>query len=219
MIKGTEPLSDLIRRHFPQIAEVKLQEEIAETGKLMHFSAGEVIMDYGGYVRIVPLVLEGNIKVMREDEEGNEIFLYYIKAGETCSVSFTCCMMHKKSYIKTIAEDDVVLIGVPIKHVDEWMTKYQSWKNFVMLSYDSRLFDMVKTIDNIAFRKMDERLIEYLKEKAKANLSPVITVTHQEIAYDLNASREAISRLLKQLEKDGMLSLGRNRITLNTQKV
>ncbi len=219
MIKGTEPLSDLIRRHFPQIAEVKLQEEIAETGKLMHFSAGEVIMDYGGYVRIVPLVLEGNIKVMREDEEGNEIFLYYIKAGETCSVSFTCCMMHKKSYIKTIAEDDVVLIGVPIKHVDEWMTKYQSWKNFVMLSYDSRLFDMVKTIDNIAFRKMDERLIEYLKEKAKANLSPVITATHQEIAYDLNASREAISRLLKQLEKDGMLSLGRNRITLNTQKV
>ncbi len=219
MIKGTEPLSDLIRRHFPQIAEVKLQEEIAETGKLMHFSAGEVIMDYGGYVRIVPLVLEGNIKVMREDEEGNEIFLYYIKAGETCSVSFTCCMMHKKSYIKTIAEDDVVLIGVPIKHVDEWMTKYQSWKNFVMLSYDSRLFDMVKTIDNIAFRKMDERLIEYLKEKAKANLSPVISATHQEIAYDLNASREAISRLLKQLEKDGMLSLGRNRITLNTQKV
>ncbi len=219
MIKGTEPLSDLIRRHFPQIAEVKLQEEIAETGKLMHFSAGEVIMDYGGYVRIVPLVLEGNIKVMREDEEGNEIFLYYIKAGETCSVSFTCCMMHKKSYIKTIAEDDVVLIGVPIKHVDEWMTKYQSWKNFVMLSYDSRLFDMVKTIDNIAFRKMDERLIEYLKEKAKANLSPVISATHQEIANDLNASREAISRLLKQLEKDGMLSLGRNRITLNTQKV
>lgn len=219
MITGSESISDLIRRHFPQIAESRLQEEIAAVGKLMHFKAGEVIMDYGGYVRIVPLVLQGTIKVMREDEDGNEVFLYYIGSGETCSVSFTCCMMHKKSFIKTIAEDDVVLIGVPIKYVDEWMGKYQSWKNFVMLSYDARMFDLVKTIDSIAFKKMDERLVNYLDEKAKATYSKVINTTHQEIAYDLNASREAISRLLKQLEKDGIVTLGRNKITLNTKKV
>jgi CRP/FNR family transcriptional regulator len=214
MIKGTESIQDLVRRYFPQIAEVKLQEEIAEHGQIMQFSAGEVIMDYGSYVRIVPLLLEGTIKVMREDEEGNELFLYYIRTGETCSVSFTCCMMHKKSFIKTIAEDDVALIGIPIKYIDEWMGKYQSWKNFVMLSYDTRMLDMVKTIDSIAFKKMDERLLHYLKEKAKANFSKVINVTHQEIAYDLNASREAISRLLKQLEKQGVVELGRNKIIL-----
>jgi len=209
-----ESLLDLVRRNFPQIAEKALLEEIATVGKLTEFSAGTVIMDVGQYVKLVPLVIEGAIKVLREDEDGHELFLYYLQGGETCSMSFTCCMMNKKSEIRTIAEENTRMIGIPIRYVDEWMTKYQSWKNFVMQTYDYRMMELVRTIDSIAFHHMDERLLAYLDKKAKATNSKIINATHQEIAYDLNASREAVSRLLKQLENDGQLKLGRNKIEL-----
>ncbi|MCO6480389.1 MAG: Crp/Fnr family transcriptional regulator [Phaeodactylibacter sp.] len=205
---------NLVRKHYPQIAERALQDEIAQVGKLMQFRAGEMIMDFGSYVKIVPLIIQGSIKVSREDEEGNELFLYYLQPGETCSMSFTCCMMNKKSEIRTVAEDDTEIIAIPIRYMDEWMTKYQSWKNFVMRTYDTRMNELIRTIDDIAFRKMDERLLLYLEKKAEALGGKTINATHQEIAYDLNASREAVSRLLKQLEKDGMVKLGRNKIEL-----
>ena len=213
MAANPEILS-LIRSNYPQIAEVELQEQIATVGKIYYFKAGDIIMDYGNYVKIVPLVIEGSIKVSREDEEGNEIFLYYLNAGETCSMSFSCCMMNKVSDIRTIAEEETKVIGIPIRYVDEWISKYRSWKNFVMLSYDLRMKDLIQTIDSIAFKKMDERLLAYLKQRAKANNSNVLDTTHQEIAYDLNASREAISRLLKQMENQGLVVLGRHKIEL-----
>jgi CRP/FNR family transcriptional regulator len=209
-----EQILELVRKHFPNIAEKGLQEEIATVGKLTEFSAGTVIMDVGQYVKLVPLVIEGAIKVSREDEDGHELFLYYLQGGQTCSMSFTCCMMNKKSEIRTIAEENTKMIGIPIRYVDEWMTKYQSWKNFVMQTYDFRMMELVRTIDSIAFHHMDERLLAYLDKKAKATHSKVINATHQEIAYDLNASREAVSRLLKQLENDGRVKLGRNKIEL-----
>ena len=129
-------------------------------------------------------------------------------------MSFTCCMMDKRSEIRTVAEEDTTLIGIPTRYMDEWMGRYPSWKNFVMTSYDKRMLELVRTIDSIAFKKMDERLMDYLEKKAEANNSRTLHATHQEIAYDLNASREAISRLLKKLENDGELELGRNRIEL-----
>ncbi|MFK7772379.1 MAG: Crp/Fnr family transcriptional regulator [Saprospiraceae bacterium] len=205
----------LIHQNFPELAELALQKEIAKVGVLKHFEEGEVIMNFGSYVKLVPLLVKGSIKVVREDEEdGRELLLYYLSAGETCSMSFSCCMMNKVSDIRTTAEDDSSVIAVPVKYVDEWMSKYPSWKNFVMRSYDSRMKEMIKTIDSIAFKKMDERLIKYLEERSQAHNSRVIHSTHQEIAADLNASREAISRLLKQLEKKGMVTLERNKINL-----
>lgn len=209
-----QQILDLVRKNYPQIAERGLQEEIAREGKLLFFKAGETIMDIGSYVKLIPLLIEGTIKVSREDEDGNELFLYYLQPGETCSMSFTCCMMNKKSEIRTVAEEDSTLIGIPIRYMDEWMSRYQSWKNFVMMTYDYRMLELVKTIDSIAFKKMDERLLEYLEQKVEATGNRVIHTTHQQIAYDLNASREAISRLLKQMEKEGLVALGRNRIEL-----
>lgn len=214
MIAQTGDTLKLLRVHFPQIAEVKLQEEIVDVGKIMSFERGEVIMDFGSYIKLMPLVIEGSIKVVREDEQGNEVFLYYLEPGQTCSMSFTCCMMNKQSILRTVAEEDTTMIGIPIRHMDDWMNKYQSWKNFVMLSYDNRMSELLKTIDGIAFHKMDERLLDYLKKKAQITNTPVLTVTHQEIALDLNASREAISRLLKQAEKMGKVKLGRNKVEL-----
>ncbi|MEQ8707225.1 MAG: Crp/Fnr family transcriptional regulator [Phaeodactylibacter sp.] len=212
--KARPEILSLIRQHYPQLAERNLQEEIAKEGTIMHFKSGSMIMDFGAYVKIMPLIIKGSIKVSREDEEGNELFLYYLTPGETCSMSFTCCLMDKKSEIRTVAEEDTTLIGIPTRFMDEWMSRYPSWKNYVMTSYDNRLLELVRTIDSIAFKKMDERLLEYLEQKAKANNNRTLSATHQEIAYDLNASREAVSRLLKQLERDGVVKLGRNRIEL-----
>lgn len=207
-------ISALLQKNYPQLVEKGLQEEIMQVGKLMQFKEEEIIMDFGSYIKMIPLVVKGVIKVSRESNEGSEIFLYYLKQGESCTMSFTCCMMNKKSEIRTVAEEDSLVIGIPVKYMDEWMRRYQSWKNFVMISYDDRMFELIKTIESIIFKKMDERLLIYLQKKASVTNSKVIEATHQVIAFDLGASREAISRLLKQLEKDGKLLLGRNRITL-----
>ncbi|NNF36388.1 MAG: Crp/Fnr family transcriptional regulator [Saprospiraceae bacterium] len=212
---STQNITDILYKTFPQLAEKELIEEISQVGKIMHFNAGEVIMNYGSYVRLVPLVIEGSVRVLREDDtEGKEILLYYINAGDTCSMSFTCCMMDKKSMIRTEAEEDVVLIGIPVRYMDQWMTKYQSWKNFIMMTYDAKMLELIKTIDTIAFKQLDERLMEYLHARKAATGSYSILSTHQQIADDLNVSREAVSRLLKKLENSGMIELKRNRIDI-----
>ena len=208
-------LINLVRRHFPMLAEPALQEEIATVGRLYEFKAGEVIMNYGSYVKMVPLVIKGSIKVMREDNrDGKEILLYLLDAGDTCSMSFSCCMMNKKSEIRTEAEEDTTLIGIPVRYVDEWMTRYQSWKNFVMRSYDQRMQELVRVIHNISFHNFDERLLQYLRDLTTTYQSSTIHRTHQEIADDLNVSREAVSRLMKKLEREGIVQLSRNQFTL-----
>ena len=214
MIAESADIQALIQEHYPQLAEKGLQEEIAAAGKLMHFKAGEVIMDYGSYIKLVPLMVKGAIKVTREDpDEDRELLLYYLQAGEACSMSFTCCMMHKKSEIRTEAEDDSTIIAIPIHYMDEWMSRYTSWKNFVMSTYDRKILDLVKVVDSIAFKNLDERLTEYLQKRVAANNNNrVISATHQEIASELNVTREAVSRLLKSLEKTGMVKLGRNQL-------
>ncbi len=214
MMTEEQQIRDYLRKYYANIAEPGLQEEIAHIGKLMEFRAGDIIMDFGAYVKLIPLIVDGSIKVSREGDDGSEIFLYYLQPGESCTMSFTCCMMNKRSEIRTQAEEDTLLIAIPIRYMDDWMSRYQSWKNFVMMSYDYRMKELIRTIDEIAFKKMDERLLGYLQKKAEVTGSNTINATHQEIAYDLNASREAVSRLLKQLEHDGDVKLGRNKIEL-----
>ncbi len=203
-----------IRTEYPQLAEKSLQEEIAAVGRVITFKSGEIILDIGSYIKSMPLIISGLIKAVREDSDGNEIFLYYLSNGETCSMSFTCCLMNKKSEIRTIAEEDTILIAIPSKYMDEWMSKHASWRNWVMKSYELRMQELLKTIDSIAFQKMDERLLAYLQHKAQKLHTTILHTTHQEIAYDLNASREAVSRLLKQLEIEKKVILGRNKIEM-----
>jgi len=209
-----EEIQRILHQNFPQLAEKGLQEEIAQVGQIMDFAPGEVMMDYGSYVRMVPLIIEGSIKVTREDDSlGKELLLYFLDAGDTCSMSFSCCMMDKKSAIRTEAVEKTRLIGIPVKYVDNWMGKYQSWKNFVMMSYDSKMLELVKVIDRISFHGLDDRMEKYLMALTKSLKSSTINITHQQIAADLNVSREAVSRLLKKLESMGRVKLGRNQIT------
>jgi len=176
-------------------------------------SSGDMLMDIGAVIDTVPLIISGTIKVMREDDEGNEILLYYLHAGETCAMSLTCCMAFKRSEIRAVAQEDVSMITIPVNFLDEWMI-YRDWRAFVMNTYRMRFEELLEALDNIAFLKMDERIWKYLQDRANALDTDEIETSHQEIAYDLNSSREVISRILKQLERKGMLKLGRNRIKL-----
>lgn len=210
----TERNKELLRIHFPNLNDVKLIDAIANVAEEYTFPAGQTILNFGAYVNMIPLVLKGTIKVMREDDDGNELFLYYLMGGQTCAASFSCCMQAKQSYMKTVAEEETHILGLPIKEVDDWISEFRVWKSFVMQAYDARILELARTVDSIAFLKMDERLLLYLEAKSAATNSKSISITHQQIANDLNASREAVSRLLKQLEKKGVIKLGRNKLEL-----
>ncbi len=199
---------------FPIFFEDDLKKELNNVSKVYSVQAGEIIMDIDQSIDQIPLVIKGSIKILREDDEGNEIFLYYLEPGHACATSITCCLSGQRSTIRAIAEDDTQYLGIPVQYSDEWMLKYKTWKNFVMNTYAERFEELLKAIDQLAFKKMDERLSKYLHDKADLHDSYEIHISHQEIAYDLNTSREVISRLLKQLERIGSIKLGRNRIII-----
>lgn len=194
--------------------EKELLEEISETGTLKNIPAGEKIIEIGEYVTGMPLLLKGAIKIMREDNDGDELLLYFIERGDTCAMTLNCCLGQTKSEIRAVAETDTSFIMVPISKMEEWTAKYKSWRNFVFESYHSRLSEMLDTIDAIAFLNMDQRILRYLRDKAKINQDENVQSTHQQIAYDLHTSRVVVSRLLKKLELDGKISLQRNQIKI-----
>ena len=196
------------------ICEPQLLQEIQQFGIIQHFKEGDLIMDYGKYIRMMPVVLNGTIKVYRLDEEGREILLYYLSSSESCSMAYSCCIEAKKSEVKAIAEDDVELIALPHIKLDEWLCKYPSWKNYIMRSFNERFIELLKSIESIAFHKLDDRLIEYLKDKQRITGSSVIKASHSLIADELATSRVVISRLLKQLENSKKIILYRNEIKL-----
>ena len=171
-------------------------------------------MDYGKYIRMMPLILKGTIKVLRMDDAGNEILLYYLSSSESCSMAYSCCIEAKKSEVKAIAEDDVELIAIPHIKLDEWLCTYTSWKNYIMRSFNERFIELLKSIESIAFHKLDDRLVAYLKEKKRLSGSSVIKASHHLIADELATSRVVISRLLKQLENSKKIILYRNEIKL-----
>ncbi len=194
--------------------EDSLLEEIANVGTFKKVSAGDKLMDIGQYVTSMPLLISGAIKILREDDDGDELLLYFLEQGDTCAMTMSCCMGQTISQIRAIAEMDTELIMVPVQKMEEWTGNYKSWRNFVFESYHNRLMEMLEAIDNIAFHNMDDRLIKYLKEKSAVNSNKLLHSTHQEIAYELHSSRVVISRLLKKLEKSGKIVLHRNQIEL-----
>lgn len=203
---------EIIGKYYPQLAEEELLDEIDEVGVLKTLRAGEALIDMGQYIKTIPLVYEGKIKIFREDEEGNELFLYYLYPGEPCALSLVCSTSDKMSQVRAMTTEETKLLALPVQYMNEFMAKYPSWYRFVVGTYSARMEEMLNTIDSIAFHKMDERLLEYLDKTVQANGNRFIKGTHQEIAYELNTSREVISRLLKQLEKKGLIKLSRNLI-------
>ncbi len=203
-----------LKNSYGHLFEDVLINEILQVGTYKEVPAGFKMMEIGSYVKGMPLLVSGAIKVLREDKNGDELLLYYLEKGETCSMTMTCCIGQTKSEIRAIAETDTKLIMIPIEKMEIWTSKYKSWRNFVFESYHNRLNEMLHTLDSIAFDNMDERLLNYLKEKARINNDKTIRNTHQEIAYELHSSRVVISRLLKKLENMGNIELHRNYIEI-----
>ncbi len=200
---------------FPLFTDDNLLDALTSEGRLQAFAAGDYIMDKGMPVDYIPLLLSGSLRIMRRDDEDRELLLYYLRAGETCASSLTCCMGKSVSEVEAVAEEDTEVLNIPAQLVNEWMDKYPEWKAYVMRIYHDRFQELMETIDAIAFQQLDQRLLRYFHERIdNQGGDPIIRASHQEIANDLHSSREVISRLLKQMERTGMVKLARNRIEL-----
>jgi CRP/FNR family transcriptional regulator, anaerobic regulatory protein len=190
-----------------------LQAELRKHAKRKHFSKEEVIMWPGNTIVYAPIVISGSIRVIREDKDGRDIFLYHIYPAQTCAMSLNCCQAQKVSVIKAVAEDETEVYMIPAELVDEW-TRFKEWKEFVNNTYSIRFNELLQVIDLIAFSNMDKQLLHYLSERARALNTRALVITHQQIADELRTHREAISRLLRTMESKGIVKLGRNTIEL-----
>jgi CRP/FNR family transcriptional regulator len=203
---------DGLKANYGYLFEDELLEEISAAGAYKEIEEGTMLIEIGDTIRSMPLLIKGAIKILREDEHGDELVLYFIERGDTCAMTLSCCVGNAKSEIRAVAETDTRLIMVPVHKMTEWMKKYQSWREFIIMSYHSRMMELLEAIDTIAFLKMDERLLKYLRDKAMVTHDDMLYVTHQDIAQDLHTSRVVVSRLLKKLETEGSIQLHRNRI-------
>ena len=207
-------MRDILEQAYSYIFEEALLDEIAKVAVYKEFKADDYLIEIGDYIKTMPLLLSGAIKILREDENGDELLLYFLERGDTCAMTLTCCMGQSKSRIRAVAETDGAMLMIPIEKMEEWLTKYKTWRNFVFDSYNVRLNEMLEAIDTLAFMNLDERLYKYLTDKAKVIGDTEIKNTHQEIAYEMHTSRVVISRLLKALELQGKIKLNRNKIEI-----
>ncbi|MFT3822846.1 MAG: Crp/Fnr family transcriptional regulator [Chitinophagaceae bacterium] len=199
---------------FAEFFEPPLLAELEAKSMLMEVKSGDTMLNIGQTIRAVPLVVKGAVKVSRITDEGQELLLYYVKEGESCAMTFNCCMLAQTSVIKGVAEEDSLLVCIPLTLMEEWMVKYPSWKKYVMTTILNRFTEIIKCMDDVAFKKMDERLISYLKEKSAIVKSSVLNLTHQQIGDELGTNRVVISRLLKKLENEKKLLIYNKQIKL-----
>ncbi|MCO6173667.1 Crp/Fnr family transcriptional regulator [Flavobacterium sp. NRK F10] len=207
-------MEELLKQAYGYIFEEELLDEISKVAIYKEFKADDYLIEIGDYIKTMPLLLNGAIKILREDDNGDELLLYFLERGDTCAMTLTCCMGQAKSKIRAVAETDGTLLMIPVEKMEEWLTKYKTWRNFVFDSYNIRLKEMLEAIDTLAFMNLDERLYKYLTDKAKVLGNTEINTTHQEIAYEMHTSRVVVSRLLKSLELKGKIKLNRNKIEI-----
>ncbi|WP_439554026.1 Crp/Fnr family transcriptional regulator [Flavobacterium macrobrachii] len=206
-------MHDYIKKLFSSFSS-SLIDDIEKNAVVQEFNAGDVIMRTGQYIKNTVLVLSGKIKIYREDDDGGEFFMYYLQPGQACAISMICATKNETSQIMAKVVEDVELVMVPLPLMDKWMMQHRSWYEFVIDTYRSRFEEVLEVVNSIAFRAMDERLEFYLKRHKDACGCSDLKLSHQEIAKELNTSREVISRLLKKLEQRGAVQLHRNHIEL-----
>ncbi|TFG78877.1 MAG: Crp/Fnr family transcriptional regulator [Flavobacteriales bacterium] len=200
------------QQNYGYLFEQELLDEIEAVGVYKKVGQGDLLMDIGQPITMMPLLLTGAIKILREDDKGDELLLYFLETGDSCAMTFSCCMGKRISEIRAVAESDTELLMIPVGKMEVWMGKYKSWQQFILDSYHTRMLELLDTVDTIAFMKMDQRLLKHLQDKAMVNHDELVQTTHQEIADDLNTSRVVVSRLLKKLENEGKIAMNRNQI-------
>jgi CRP/FNR family transcriptional regulator len=192
--------------------EPELLDEIKQIGTCNMLSADTVILDYGDKISAMPLLISGAIKILRQDSHGDELALYYLERGDTCSMTVTCCLHEKKSVIRAIAETDVRFITIPSEINKKWIQKYDGWMKFVFESYNHRFDELLNAVDELAFNNLQDRIRKYLKDQVLIKKTTRLDISHQDIAYDMHSSRVVISRILKKLENDNIIRISRNKI-------
>jgi CRP/FNR family transcriptional regulator len=213
MLNSTDK-QKLIHDAIGYLLEPELIVEMGEVGRIRETTSDEIIMHVGDELKMIPIVLSGSIKVSRENDEGNELLLYYIEGGDTCAMTLQCCVHKIDSHIKATSMEPSLLMMFPVAKMEEWMDKYKSWREYILQNYHTRLTELMETIDAMAFMRLDERLLKYLTDQAKLLGTVELNHTHQQIADDLHSSRVVISRLLKQLENKGIIEIHRNKLIL-----
>jgi CRP/FNR family transcriptional regulator len=192
-----------------------LEEQLLSNSQRKSLPADTVLMQSNSYIRSIPVVLSGSMRVMREDEDGREILLYYIKPGESCIMSFLAGIHEDTSKVKLVVEEDSEVLMLPVAKASEWIKIYPEWADFIFKLYHKRFEELLDVINAVAFQKLDDRIVTLLKRKASVYGSNEFSITHQQLAEELGTTREVISRLLKQMEKQQLIALSRNKITLN----
>ncbi|MBC7487790.1 MAG: Crp/Fnr family transcriptional regulator [Cytophagaceae bacterium] len=203
---------------FDNISEFRsspqIREKLIEYGITQSFKEGDIILNENTHIKVIPIVMKGSIKVMRTEEDGREILLYYIKAGESCIMSFLGGMHHETSKVKAMAEEEVEVLFLPIEKVSSMIKDYPEWLDYIFRLYHKRFEELLEVVNAVAFKKVDERLLNLIHKKAELSHNKTVIVTHEQLANELGTARVVVSRLLKQLEENGQLKLGRNKIIL-----
>ncbi len=192
----------------------ELVEKLYRYGVTKTYQEGDIILDENSSIRSIPIVMKGMMKVIRTEEDGREILLYYIKAGESCIMSFLGGMHNEKSIVKAEVEEDTEILFLPVDKVSLFIKEYPEWLDYIFRLYHKRFEELLDIINAIAFKKVDERLLNLLYKKSEILNSKTIVITHEQLANELGTARVVVSRLLKQLEDSGKLQLGRNKITI-----
>jgi len=201
-----------LKQLFGNVFEEDLIQEIAKVGTLKEIPEEFMMIDIGENIKGIPLMISGAIKISRENENGEELLLYYLEAGDSCTLTCAWEMGETKSKIRAISEMPSKLIMIPIGHIKHWESKYPSWRRFLFRSYQIRMDELIETLDSLAFNRLEKRLVDYMAEKKRVNGKNELFITHQNIAQELHSSRVVISRLLKKLELSGKIQLKRNKI-------
>ncbi|MDP2176147.1 MAG: Crp/Fnr family transcriptional regulator [Bacteroidota bacterium] len=191
-----------------------MREKLLQLGFVKKFTEDEVILDENSYIRAIPIVTNGSVRVLRTDEEGREILLYYIKAGESCIMSFLGGMHNDTSKVRAIAEENTEILFIPIDKISSLIKEFPEWLDYIFRLYHKRFEDLLDVVNAIAFKKLDERLLNFIQRKCELTKSKTIALTHEQLANELGTARVVVSRLLKQMENEGLVILGRNKITL-----
>ncbi len=203
---------------FNDVIEFKsslaLREKLISYGTARKFAEGDVILNENAYIRAIPIVTSGSIKVLRTDENGREILLYYINAGESCIMSFLGGMHHDTSKVKAIAEEETEILFIPVDKVTLLIKEFPEWLDYIFRLYHKRFEELLEVVNAVAFKKMDERLLNFIRKKCELTKTHTLYVTHEQLANELGTARAVVSRLLKQMEEENLVKLGRNKITL-----
>ncbi|MFI5131125.1 MAG: Crp/Fnr family transcriptional regulator [Chitinophagales bacterium] len=192
----------------------EIKEKLSAYGTFKKFSEGDVILNENAYIKSIPIVISGSMRVMRADDDGREILLYYIKSGESCIMSFLGGIHHDTSKVKAIAEEETEILFIPVDKVTSLIKEYPEWLDYIFRLYHKRFEELLEVVNAVAFKKMDERLLNFIKKKCELTQSHTLYVTHEQLANELGTARVVVSRLLKQMEDDGLVKLGRNKISL-----